>query len=136
MDEKRMYSDQIIELYRNPINFGELEGANAKLKESNPLCGDIIEVQLKIDAAGKVEDAKFTGKGCAISQASAALLTESVKGKVLGDVEALGKEDISKLLGIDVGPTRIKCALLSLKAMQKCAYVYEGKKATEVKWKG
>ena len=135
MNEKQLYSDQIIQLYRSPINYGELEGANAKLKESNPLCGDYIEVQLKVSADGKIEDAKFTGKGCAISQASACLLTESSKGKTLQEIDALGKEEVLKLLGIDIGPARIKCALLPLKAMQMVSYKFQGKDEMDVKWK-
>ncbi len=125
-----IYKDIILDYYRNPRNFGELPNPDVRAKDSNPLCGDIIEMQLKIND-GKVEDIRFQGKGCAISQASASMLTEAVKGKSLDDVKALGKPDVLELLGIDPGPTRIKCALLGLKVLKLGVYAYLGQKVTE-----
>ncbi len=125
-----IYKDIILDYYRNPRNFGELPNPDVRAKDSNPLCGDIIEMQLKIND-GKVEDIRFQGKGCAISQASASMLTEVVKGKSLDDVKALGKADVLELLGIDPGPTRIKCALLGLKVLKLGVYMYLGQAVTE-----
>jgi len=120
-----IYKDIILDYYRNPRNYGELTNADIRVKDANPLCGDVIEMQLKV-SDGKVEDIRFQGKGCAISQASASMLTEAVKGKTLDETKALGKQDILNLLGIDPGPTRIKCALLGLKVMKLAVYGYLG----------
>jgi nitrogen fixation NifU-like protein len=125
-----IYKDIILDYYRNPRNFGELSNPDVRAKDSNPLCGDIIEMQLKIND-GKVEDVRFKGKGCAISQASASMLTEVVKGKSLDEVKAMSKTDVLNLLGIDPGPTRIKCALLGLKVMKLGVYAYLGQAITE-----
>jgi nitrogen fixation NifU-like protein len=120
-----IYKDIILDHYRNPRNFGDLPNPDVRAKDSNPLCGDIIEMQLKIKDS-KVEDLRFKGRGCAISQASASMLTEVVKGKTLDEVKALGKSDVLDLLGIDPGPTRIKCALLGLKVIKLGVYGYLG----------
>jgi nitrogen fixation NifU-like protein len=125
-----IYKDIILDYYRNPRNFGDLPNPDVRAKDSNPLCGDIIEMQLKIND-GKIEDVRFKGKGCAISQASASMLTETIKGKTLDEVKAMGKTDILDLLGIDPGPTRIKCALLSLKVVKLGVYGYLGQAITE-----
>ena len=125
-----IYKDIILDYYRNPRNFGDLENPDVRAKDSNPLCGDILEMQLKIKD-GKLEDLRFKGKGCAISQASASMLTEVVKGKTLEEVKALGKSDVLDLLGIDPGPTRIKCALLGLKVLKLGVYGYLGQAITE-----
>jgi nitrogen fixation NifU-like protein len=125
-----IYKDIILDYYRNPRNFGDLENPDVRAKDSNPLCGDIIEMQLKIKD-GKIEDLRFKGKGCAISQASASMLTEVVKGKTLDEVKALGKPDVLEMLGIDPGPTRIKCALLGLKVLKLSVYGYLGQAITE-----
>jgi nitrogen fixation NifU-like protein len=125
-----IYKDIILDYYRNPRNFGDLPDADVRAKDSNPLCGDIIEMQLKVNN-GKVTDVRFKGKGCAISQASASMLTEIVKGKTLDEIKALGKSDVLELLGIDPGPTRIKCALLGLKVLKLSVYGYLGQAVTE-----
>jgi nitrogen fixation NifU-like protein len=120
-----IYKDIILDYYRNPRNFGDLPNPDVRAKDSNPLCGDIIEMQLKIKDS-RVEDVRFKGKGCAISQASASMLTEVIKGKTLDEIKALGKTDVLDLLGIDPGPTRIKCALLGLKVLKLGVYGYLG----------
>ena len=112
-----IYEDIILDYYRNPRNFGDLPEPDVRAKDSNPLCGDVIEMQLKING-GRVSDVRFKGRGCAISQASASMLTEVVKGKTLDEIKGLGKQDVLDLLGIDPGPTRIKCALLGLKVLK------------------
>ncbi len=125
-----IYKDIILDYYRNPRNFGDLPNPDVRAKDSNPLCGDIIEMQLKIND-GKIEDVRFKGKGCAISQASASMLTETVKGKTLDEVKSMSKTDVLNLLGIDPGPTRIKCALLGLKVVKLAVYGYLGQAITE-----
>ncbi len=125
-----IYKDIILDYFRNPRNFGDLENPDVRAKDANPLCGDIIEIQLRI-REGKVEDLKFKGKGCAISQAAASMLTEVVKGKTLDEIKMMSKHDILELLGIDPGPTRIKCALLALKVLKLGVYGYLGQAITE-----
>jgi len=120
-----IYRDIILDYYRHPRNFGDLPNPDVRAKDSNPLCGDIIEMQLKI-GNGRVEDIRFKGKGCAISQASASMLTEVAKGKTLDEIKALSKSDVLNLLGINPGPTRIKCALLGLKVIKLAVYGYLG----------
>jgi len=125
-----IYKDIILDYYRHPRNFGDLPDPDVRAKDSNPLCGDVIEMQLKI-TEGTIDDVRFKGRGCAISQASASMLTELVKGKTLEDVKSLGKDDVLNMLGIDPGPTRIKCALLGLKVIKLAAYGYLGQAVTE-----
>ena len=125
-----IHKDIILDYYRNPRNFGDLANADVRAKDSNPLCGDIVEMQLKIND-GKIDDVRFKGKGCAISQASASMLTEVIKGRSLDDVKAMGKSNVLELMGIDPGPTRIKCALLGLKVVKLAVYGYLGQAITE-----
>jgi nitrogen fixation NifU-like protein len=107
-----LYRDYILEHYRRPHNFGVLAAPSVSLEGSNPLCGDRITLQLRV-ADGVVEEVGFTGRGCAISQASASLLTDEIKGKPLADVEAFRADDLLDLLGIEISPARLKCAMLS-----------------------
>jgi len=125
-----IYKDIILDYYRHPRNFGELPDPDVRAKDSNPLCGDVIEMELKIKD-GRIDDLRFKGRGCAISQASASMLTELAKGKTLEEVKSLGKDDVLNMLGIDPGPTRIKCALLGLKVIKLAAYGYLGQAVTE-----
>ena len=123
MDE--LYRDFILDHYRNPRNAGTLEAPDATFEDTNPLCGDKIRMDVKLHD-GVVSEVKFRGRGCAISQASASLLTEEVKGKTLAEVNRLGKEDVLANLGINISPTRLKCALLGLKVLkQALALRYE-----------
>jgi nitrogen fixation NifU-like protein len=117
-----LYREVIIEHYKNPSYRGHLEPHDIKFADNNPLCGDHIEVTLQLDNDGKVSDARFDGHGCAISQASADLLIESIIGKSVEEVKALKKDHILDLLGIDLGPVRLKCALLSLKVLKAGVY--------------
>ncbi len=117
-----LYRELIIEHYKNPIYRGELSPADISFEDENPLCGDHIRVDLRLDANGKIKEAAFSGHGCAISQASADLLIELIIGKQLDEVKALGKEDVLDLLGIELSPIRLKCALLPLKVVKAGAY--------------
>src|SRR3712207_6418156 len=109
--------DYILEHYRRPHNFGTIDAPTASYEGSNPLCGDRITMQLGI-RDGVVERVGFPGRGCAISQASASLLTDEIKGKPLADVSKLASEDVLDLLGIEISPARMKCATLSLDTLQ------------------
>ncbi|HUV26984.1 MAG TPA: SUF system NifU family Fe-S cluster assembly protein [Anaerolineales bacterium] len=116
------YREIIIDRYQNPHYQGELEPHDITFEDSNPLCGDELRIDVVLDGDERVMDAKFSGRGCAISLASADLLLESIQGKTLADVKQLGKEDVLELLGIELGPVRLKCALLSLKVLKAGAY--------------
>ena len=116
-----MYRDYILDHYKNPRNSGELEGATNTYQDSNPLCGDEISMSLLIDG-DVVKDVRFKGRGCAISQASASILTEEIKGKSLGEVRAIDRQHILENLGIPISPARIKCALLGLKTLKGAAW--------------
>ncbi|HLG37545.1 MAG TPA: SUF system NifU family Fe-S cluster assembly protein [Nitrososphaera sp.] len=113
-----IYREIILDHYRNPRNKGKLPGADVSIHDSNPLCGDEIDIHLKVDG-DKIKDVKFEGRGCAISQASASMLTEMVMGKPLTSIRDLSKDDILENIGLtSLGPARIKCALLSLKVLK------------------
>jgi nitrogen fixation NifU-like protein len=113
-----IYREIILDHYRNPRNKGKLPDADVSIHDSNPLCGDEIDMHLKVDG-DKVKDVKFEGRGCAISQASASMLTEMVMGKPLTSIRDLTKDDILENIGLtSLGPARIKCALLSLKVLK------------------
>jgi len=117
-----LYREQIIDRYKNPRMRGKLDPHDFSYQDDNPLCGDRIRVDLRMGEDGRVSQAAFSGEGCAISQASADLLTEAVVGKSLDEIKALGKEDVLELLGIELGPVRLKCALLSLKVIKAGVY--------------
>ncbi len=117
-----LYRDNIIDHYKNPQYRGHLDPNSIQFEDDNPLCGDHIEVTLRVDETGKVTDGRFQGRGCAISQASADLLIESVIGKPVDELKQLTKQDILDLLGIELGPVRLKCALLSLKVLKAGVY--------------
>jgi nitrogen fixation NifU-like protein len=118
-----LYRDYILEHYRQPHNFGVVEDADASYEGSNPLCGDRITLMLGVKD-GVVDRVGFTGRGCAISQASASLLTDELKGMPVEQAKAYSKEDLLELIGIPLSknPTRLKCALLSLKALKAGLY--------------
>ena len=114
------YRDYILDHYRNPRNFGRLERADATAEDLNPLCGDQIRMDLQVED-GVVRDVKFSGKGCAISQASASMLTEEIKGMKLEDVAKLSKDIVLENVGIGISPTRMKCAMLGLRVLKSAA---------------
>jgi nitrogen fixation NifU-like protein len=113
-----LYRDYILDHYKNPRNFGELEPRDLEALDHNPLCGDELGVHLIVDDSGTIADLRFHGQGCAISQASASIASEELIGMKAADVASLGADWVIDLLGIDISPTRRKCALLSLKVMR------------------
>ncbi|MGC8878989.1 MAG: Fe-S cluster assembly sulfur transfer protein SufU [Anaerolineae bacterium] len=117
-----LYREIILDHYRNPRNKGTLEDPTHTFQDDNPLCGDRIRIDLKVNGAGVIEQVRFDGEGCAISQASASMLTEMVLGKSLEEAKAISKQDILDTLGIQLGPVRLKCALLSLKVLKGALY--------------
>ncbi|GAB4497846.1 MAG: SUF system NifU family Fe-S cluster assembly protein [Anaerolineales bacterium] len=117
-----LYREVIIERYKNPLYRGHLNPHDHAFEDENPLCGDHIRIELRIDSENCITEAVFDGQGCAISQASADLLLEHIQGKPLDEVKALTKEDVLDLLGIELGPVRLKCALLSLKVLKGSVY--------------
>ena len=115
------YRDFILDHYRNPRNFGHLEHADASAEDVNPLCGDEIRMEIAVGSNGEVTDIRFSGKGCAISQASASMLTESVVGMKLEDVARLSEDVVLENVGIGISPTRMKCAMLGLRVLKSAA---------------
>jgi len=116
------YRENILDHYRQPRNTGTLDDATHSHEENNPLCGDVIRIDLHVNENDVIDKVAFSGKGCAISQASASMLTEMIEGKSLDEAKQIGKNDILEALGIDIGPVRMKCALLSLKVLKAGAY--------------
>ena len=117
-----LYREIIVEHYKNPGYRGELDPNDYTYEDENPVCGDHIRVDLRVDENGKISEALFSGEGCAISQASADLLLESIIGKSVEEVKSLNKQDVLDLMGIDLGVVRLKCALLPLKVLKAGVY--------------
>ncbi|ABX12394.1 iron-sulfur cluster assembly scaffold protein [Nitrosopumilus maritimus] len=122
-----IYHEMIVDYSRNPVNYGEIEDHDVTFHDANPLCGDSIDIDMKIDD-DKVTDIKFHGKGCAICMACSSVLTEITKGKSLEDVKNIEKNDVLSELGLEhLQAVRIKCALLSLKVLKSALYTYLAK---------
>lgn len=121
MDDS-IYREQIIDLYERPLNYGQLETADWSYEEDNPLCGDVIRIDVKLDDQNRVAEVAWSGDGCAISQAAASLLTEEIKGMALEDVRNFDKDELLELIGVKLSMARVKCALLSLKVLKAGAY--------------
>ena len=127
MSNADIYHEMIIDYSRNPINYGKIEDHDITFHDSNPLCGDSIDIDMKIDD-NKVSDIKFHGKGCAICMACSSVLTEITKGKNIDEVRKISKTDVLGELGLEnLQAVRIKCALLSLKVLKSALYSYLGK---------
>jgi nitrogen fixation NifU-like protein len=120
--DSSIYREQIIDLYESPLNYGELEHPDFSYEEDNPLCGDVVRIDVILDEENRVAQVAWSGQGCAISQASASLLTEEIKGKTLDEVKAFTKEELLELVGVPLSMMRVKCALLSLKVLKAGAY--------------
>jgi len=119
--DDQFYREYILDHYKNPRNYGRLEHPDITHEEDNPLCGDVVGMDFKIQD-GVIEDIRFHGRGCAISQASASLLTERLKGIALDEAKKIDKNEVLGELGIQISPARIKCALLPLKVLKVGAY--------------
>jgi len=117
-----LYRENILDHYQNPRHYGTLENPDISYEDDNPLCGDVIRLDIKLDDEERISQVAFSGEGCAISQASASMLTEEILGKTLDEVKQISKDDMLELLGIQLGPVRLKCALLSLKVLKAGAY--------------
>ena len=116
-----LYRENILEHYKHPRNRGTLEHPDVSFEDANPLCGDRLRMDFQIQD-GKITAVRFSGTGCSISQASASMLTEKLEGMTLEDARKISREDILEMLGIELGPVRLKCALLALKTMKAGIY--------------
>jgi nitrogen fixation protein NifU and related proteins len=128
------YRENILDHYRNPRNHGHLDAPTATAEGVNPLCGDELSVELDI-AEGIVRDVRFSGRGCAISQAAASMISDVVKGKTVDEVAALGREDVLEELGIPLSPIRLKCALLSVSVLRVALGRNPGGDESELQWR-
>ncbi len=121
-----MYMENILDHYKHPHNKGIISTPDIKNEEKNPSCGDKIEISATLNTKKEIVDIKFNGYGCAISQAAISMITDDVKGKTISDIMKLNKNDVINLLGIDIVPMRIKCAMLGLRVLQRGILQFEG----------
>jgi nitrogen fixation NifU-like protein len=129
-----VYTETIVDYYQNPRKKGTLPRPTAEARKNNPSCGDVVQIQLKI-SKGRIEKARFLGAGCAISTAAASLLMEKIEGMKLTEVRKLGDRDALALLGIDLGPARLGCALLPFQTMQEALSIGKEKGPSGAKLK-
>ena len=113
-----IYQEQIIDLNEHPLNFGKLDNPDFTHEGDNPLCGDVIRIDVRLDDDSRVSEVAWSGEGCAISTASVSLLTEEIKGKTLDEIKAYPGEELLKLLGVQLSMARVKCAMLSLEVLK------------------
>ena len=125
MDIEMMYQENILDHYKSPHNFGKMENASVHHHEKNPLCGDELDMFLVIDENKRIVDIKVYPTGCAISVASASMLSDEIKGKTIHELEKMTKENILEMLGIPISPVRLKCALLSLDTLKNSILIFE-----------
>lgn len=126
MSDEDIQAEIVLEHYREPRNYGKMENPTVSVMDNNPVCGDTINLALLIENDA-VKDVKFLGRGCSISQASASMLTEKIAGKPLSELEQIKESDIIDMVGLKLGPSREKCALLSYNTLQKCIREYRKK---------
>ena len=117
-----IFQEELLDHYENPSNYGTLPNPDISHEEDNPLCGDRIRIDLMVDEDDTITEVRFSGHGCTISQAAASMLTEEIEGKTLAEAKQLSKDDILDMIGIPLGPVRLKCALLALKVLKAGAY--------------
>jgi len=122
MNEEELYQEHILDHYEDPFHRGELATATHAHEDKNPLCGDVVRIELQLDDAGKIRDLYFTGDGCVISQASASMLLEEMYGKTIEDLKEFSPDDMLKLYGPRLTPNRQKCCLLSWKVIQSAVH--------------
>ena len=122
LSEEEIYQEHVLDHYEDPYHRGHLEQATHQHKDDNPLCGDVVEIELLIDADGKIIEAYFNGDGCCISQASASMLIEKMEGQHVESVKAFSAEDMLELFGPKLTPNRQKCCLLSWRVLQSAIY--------------
>ena len=122
LSEEEIYQEHVLDHYEDPYHRGHLEQAMHQHKDDNPLCGDVVEIELLIDADGKIIEAYFNGDGCCISQASASMLIEKMEGQHVESVKAFSAEDMLELFGPKLTPNRQKCCLLSWRVLQSAIY--------------
>jgi len=113
-----LYRENILDHYGNPRNEGVLENPDISHERQNPVCGDVVQLDIKLED-GRVKEARFRGQGCVISMASASMFTEKIKGKTISELQELDEEDIFDMLGVELGPSRVYCGVLPLKVMQE-----------------
>lgn len=130
MTDEDLLAEILLDHYKNPHNYGKIDNASSELTEANPVCGDTVHLSLLIEG-DTIKDAKFVGRGCSISQASASMLTDEVKGKKLQEVLDMKEEQLLSLIGIPLGPARERCALLSLNTLKKTVNNYLDKEVKD-----
>lgn len=124
-----MYRQQILDHYKNPRNYGELEDKTFSHVGENPMCGDEIQIDVRLDDEEEtIEAVSFSGDGCAISQASASMLSQRLQGMSVAEMRDLDRDDVTDMLGVEISPMRIKCAVLAEKVIQDGSEIYEGEK--------
>ena len=120
-----LYRQNILDHYQNPRNWGTLPHPDITAEDANPLCGDRLRMDLEVKD-GRIEQVRFTGQGCSISRAAASMLSEAIEGKTVEEVKRIGREDMLEMMGIELGPVRLKCALLALKTLKLGLYGVQG----------
>ncbi len=123
-----LYQENILDHYENPYNQGSIENPDLEFRDLNPLCGDEVCIQARLDGQNNLSQICFEGKGCVISLASASMLMEEIEGKSLDEIKQMGRQDVLDLLGIPLTTMRIKCAMLPLRTLEKAIHLYEGQK--------
>jgi nitrogen fixation NifU-like protein len=116
-----LYRENILDHYKHPRNRGTIESPDITYEDSNPLCGDRLRMDLKVKD-GRIDQVRFSGTGCSISQAAASMLCEEIEGKTLEEAKKISRDDMLEMLGIELGPVRLKCGLLALKTLKAGAY--------------